>query len=199
MWDCKVTERRLESDQNHGRKLHVHVLPYVKTLEHLPGVSTNISERTGSAGAGKHLQVKKTDTKTKSCELLGALTCLVGLLRLPITCSPLSTTLWCLLLTDTAHYYKHMFCRREGCMCSYMLKGYKMPNSTGTVFWSYLASSNMFTQLEETLRPLTFMFLKYIKLLCYKDNRNTKFDWDKGDSGLPWQICANCKRYFLCQ
>lgn len=38
---CELTVRHLESVQNHRRKLHVDVLPYVKMPEPLPGVSAN--------------------------------------------------------------------------------------------------------------------------------------------------------------
>lgn len=41
----EVTLRHLESVQNRSRKLHVHVLPYVKMPESLPGVGTNRPDR----------------------------------------------------------------------------------------------------------------------------------------------------------
>lgn len=106
---CEVTVRHLESVQNRRRKLHVDALPYVKMPEPLPGVSTNRPDGfCRLRGVCRTDRVKAIRHAGKSCERFVAPRCLLGLLRLPITCSPLSTTLWCLLLADTVHYCKHM-------------------------------------------------------------------------------------------
>lgn len=117
---CKVMVRLLENAQNRRRKLHVDVLPYVKTAEPLPGVSTNRPDRfCRSYGVCRTHRVKAIRHAGKSCKRFVAPRRLLGLLRFPITCSPLSTTVWCLLRTDTVHYCKHMP-RRGGNVCAHI-------------------------------------------------------------------------------
>lgn len=85
-----------------------------------------------------------------------------------------------------------------GYMCSYMLKGCGMPNSTGTIFCSCLASSNIFTLLEEPLRPLPDGLLRFTES-CFvgerkKNQQKTKFDWGDGHkatAGFPLKICTS--------
>lgn len=126
------------------------------------GASCQVSapiDPTGSAGCTACAEThrgKAIRHAGKSCEWLVAPRCLLGLLRLPITCSPLSTTPWCLLLADTVHYCKHMP-RRGGAYVFIYVGRMWDANSTGTIFCFCLASSNTYSLYWRSLWGLYLM------------------------------------------
>lgn len=158
------------SDPDRRRKLHVDVLPYVKTPESLPGVSTNRREYRRSVARWvshdppcpwtRRVKVIRHTSRYGRKELAQShaswfwrpvCASLCDKLRLQVTCSPLNTTTLYLLLTGTAHYCKHMHTRGSESVGGFKACKIKTTEMKG---WRCLSPQELFSvSTLETARP----------------------------------------------